>query len=69
MNFKFWKKKVWVQVSYGKTFNLGNYESERIDLQINQELGDDFLPDLINKQFKYLKIKVHSLQKEDVKIH
>lgn len=56
-------KRKQVTVSYGKTFNLGNYESERIDLSITQEIEhSDSIPDLIDAEFKYLKIKVNNLR-------
>lgn len=48
-----------IKVAYGRTFNIGNYESARIDISMEEDIpdnaavGDDF-----NRIFIYLKNKV-----------
>ena len=44
-----------LKVSYGYTFNRGNYESERIDISIEENISDETIPEdvyeLANKIF------------------
>ncbi len=56
-------KQVRIRVNYGKTFNLGNYESERIDISLEKDVD---LKDWVletSSLFVELKIQVDQLRK------
>jgi hypothetical protein len=48
-----------IKVAYGRTFNIGNYESARIDIEIEVDVPENGKTDpAIDKLFKYVKLKV-----------
>ena len=50
-------------ISYGKTFNLGNYEAERLQLEL--DVSDrEYTDTEINQLYVALKKRLHELQKE-----
>lgn len=49
-----------IRVSYGKTFNMGNYESFRYDVELSSAVDDqDDLDSVIDKLRRQAKIKVN----------
>jgi len=47
------------KVSYGKTFNIGNYQSERVEMEVEIEETD-----ALCEVFAALKASVHSLARQ-----
>ena len=54
-----------IRVAYGKTINMGNYESTRIEVEATDTTRDDeSMEDGIDRLFGDLKDKLHSLESE-----
>jgi len=51
-----------IEVSYGLTVNMGNYESKRIDVTLGEDIEDsDDVSKSISEVFEFLNGKVISL--------
>ena len=48
-------------INYGRTINLGNYESERIDISLEKEIAEEDLIEESDKLFFALKAKLIQL--------
>lgn len=66
INRKFWKRNSnKLIISYGKTFNLGNFESERIDFSREVDINDtNDIDNVLDFHFRYLRRKVNEAHKK-----
>lgn len=56
-----------VRVSYGRTFNLGNYESLKIEAEIEEDVEDKENPKIIMNSL-YKKLKSYVEKRGDIKL-
>ena len=51
-----------VTVNYGMTINRGNYESERVDLEVRASVGpEEDVGVVLGSLYEYLRTKAHNM--------
>ena len=54
-----------IRVNYGKTVNLGNYESERIDISLEKDVEENKYRVELIKTFNELKMMLEGMARGD----